>query len=109
MYTENRSMPMLACYLAYFGLMFLVLRWWKPTEPARTKRFSVKPLIATGFCAFALLFLLPSVQHRHTAFVAMLSSAAVLQLVSPWRERVRAVSGKKRRFVEVERVGRLAT
>ena len=35
LYPENRSMPMLACYLGYFGLMFLVLRWWKTAEPTR--------------------------------------------------------------------------
>ena len=29
LYPDNRSLPVLVCYLSYFGLMFLALRWWK--------------------------------------------------------------------------------
>ena len=66
LYRENRSMPLMACYLGYFGLMFLVLRWWRSTEPTRGRRFSLKPVIATVFWGYILLFLLPSVNQRHT-------------------------------------------
>jgi hypothetical protein len=107
LYRENQSMPVLACYLAYFGLMFLVLRWWKNTEPTRGKRFSLKPVIATLFWGYILLFLLPSAPQRHTALVAMAMTAAVVQAVSPWRERV-AVMKKRCRLPASARAGRVA-
>jgi hypothetical protein len=105
LYGQNQSMPVLACYLGFFGLMFLVLRWWKTTDPNRGKRFSLKPLIATAFWAYVLLFLLPGVPHRHTAFVALLGAAITLQAVSPWREREPRCTTKRRRYVAVEQVG----
>ena len=57
-------MPILACYLGYFGLMFLVLRWWKSTETYRSRRFSILATIAVALWAYLLLFLLPSQHHR---------------------------------------------
>ncbi len=106
-YPENRSMPMLACYLGYFGLMFLVLRWWKNTEPTRSKRFSLKPVIATLFWGYILLFMLPGPAQRHTGLVALALTAAVVQSVSPWRERV-ATLKKKCRLPVAARAGRVA-
>jgi hypothetical protein len=108
LYHENRSMPLLACYLGYFGLMFLVLRWWKNTEPTRGRRVSLKPLIATVFWGYILLFLLPSAGQRHTALVAMATAAIVVQFVSPWRERV-AVLKRKYRLPAAARAGRVAS
>jgi hypothetical protein len=107
LYPENRSMPVLACYLGYFGLMFLVLRWWKSTEPTRSKRFSLKPLIATAFWGYLLLFLVPSVPQRHTALVSLCLASVVVQTVSPWKERV-AVLRKKCRLPVAARAGRVA-
>jgi eukaryotic-like serine/threonine-protein kinase len=85
-YNENMSMPILACYLGFYGLMFLVLRWWKTTEERRGKRFSFKPVVAAALWAGLLLFLLPSVPQRRLGFVAMVLTAIVCQLVSPWKE-----------------------
>src|SRR5262249_13479937 len=45
LYGENLSMPVLACYISYFGLMFLVLRWWRLTDTNRSKRFALLPVI----------------------------------------------------------------
>jgi hypothetical protein len=97
LYTENRSMPVVACYLGYFGLMFLVLRWWKTTEERRGKRFSLKPVVAAALWAYLLLFLLPSVQQRQLGFISMILTAIVCQLVSPWKEPV-PVRGKRLRL-----------
>lgn len=96
LFGENRSMPVLACYLSYFGLAFLMLRWWKTTETTRGKRFSLKPVLAAGFWAFALMFLLPSVPQREPAFVALTLTAAVCQLASPWKETVPVKNRKLR-------------
>jgi hypothetical protein len=85
---ENTSMPVLACYVCYFGLMFLVLRWWKVTETYRKRRFSVLALVAVGLWGYLLLFLLPSVPQRELAFVSLLLSAVVCQVSCPWKEKV---------------------
>jgi serine/threonine protein kinase len=107
LYWENRSMPVLACYLGYFGLMFLVLRWWKSAEPTRSRRFSLQPLIATAFWGYLLLFLLPAAPQRHTAFIALALASVVVQTVSPWRERV-AILKKRCRLPVAARAGRVA-
>jgi hypothetical protein len=107
LYRENRSMPLLACYLGYFGLMFLVLRWWKSAEPTRWRRFSLKPVIATAFCGFLLLFLLPTDPQRHTALISLVLASVVVQTVSPWKERV-VVLRKKCRLPAAARAGRVA-
>jgi hypothetical protein len=107
LYPENRSMPLLACYLGYFGLMFLVLRWWKNAEPTRSKRFSLKPVIATAFWGYILLFMLPAAPQRHTGLIAMALACAVVQTVSPWKERV-AILKKKVRLPGSARAGRVA-
>ncbi len=99
-YGENRSMPVLACYLSYFGLAFLVLRWWKTTEEKRPKRFSLKPVIAVAFWAYVLLFLLPSGSQRYLGFATLVLTSILCQLVSPWLEVVVA----KRRRVRLEQV-----
>jgi hypothetical protein len=107
LYRPNRSMPLLACYLGYFGLMFLVLRWWKNGEPTRGKRFSLKPVIATVFWGYILLFMLPGASHRHTALISLALASAVLQTVSPWKERV-ALAKKKCRLPAAAQVRRVA-
>jgi hypothetical protein len=96
---ENTSMPILACYLSYFGLMFLILRWWKITETNRSKRVSFKPLFATAFWGYLLLFLLPSAHHREIGFISMMTAAIVVQTASPWKERPAFRPKKRLRLV----------
>jgi eukaryotic-like serine/threonine-protein kinase len=96
--TENTSMPILACYLSYFGLMFLVLRWWKATDINRSKRFSIKPLVAVAFWGYLLLFLLPSVHHREIGFVSVMMAAVVCQVACPWKEKSAVRMKKKMRL-----------
>ena len=86
--SENTSMPVLACYLSYFGLMFLVLRWWKVTETYRKRRFSVLALLAVGLWGYLLAFLLPSVPQRELAFVSLLLASVVCQVSCPWKEKI---------------------
>ncbi len=94
--SENTSMPIITCYLSYFGLMFLVLRWWKTTQEDRKKRFSMMPVIAAGFWAYLLLFLLPSTHDREIGFVSMVGAAVVCQVVCPWKERTQVKKKKMR-------------
>jgi serine/threonine protein kinase len=93
-FSENNSMPIIACFLSYFGLMFLVLRWWKSTELERSKRFSMLTFIGVAFWAYALLFLLPTAAQREVAFVSFLAASLACQMASPWKPRV---SNKKKK------------
>jgi hypothetical protein len=97
LYPGNTSMSLLACYMSYFGLMFLLLRWWKTTEMHRSRRFSFRPVLATGFWAYILLFLLPAVHHREIGFVSLVLTSVVCQLSCPWKETV-PVRKKKMRL-----------
>ncbi len=85
---NNTSMPILTCYIAYFGLMFLVLRWWKAAQLYRGKRFSMKATFAVVFWAFVLLFLLPGLHQREIGFVSLALASVVCQVTAPWKERV---------------------
>ena len=98
LYNENTSMPILACYLSYFGLMFLVLRWWKSTELNRPKRFSIKPVLAVAFWGYLLLFLLPSLHHREIGFVSLVMASVVCQVTCPWKEKLAVRNKKKMRL-----------
>ena len=85
LYPENRSLPLLAAHVGYFGLMFLVLRWWRICRARRQTRFAVPAVLATAFWGFVLLFLLPTAEERQAAFAAVVLTSAVVQLASPWR------------------------
>ena len=71
-----------ARYVSYFGLAFLVLRWWRLADPRRSSRFSFAPLLAAGFWGLLLTGIL-QMEPWH-ALVALVLTAAVVQLVSPW-------------------------
>ena len=86
-YGPNTSMPILACYLSYFGLMFLMLRWWKTTELKRPSRFSFLAFFAVAFWGYFLLFLLPTAYHREIGFVSLVMAAIVCQVTCPWKEK----------------------
>ncbi len=95
---ENTSMPILACYLSYFGLMFLVLRWWKSTETYRGKRFSILATIAVALWAYLLLFLLPSQHHREVGFVSLVMASVICQVSCPWKAKSVVRKNKKLRL-----------
>ena len=42
---KGQDVPVAACYLAYFGLAFFLVRWWKMADRRRRHRFSF------GWCA----------------------------------------------------------
>jgi serine/threonine protein kinase len=41
--------PLPTAFMAFFGTLFLILRWWRPVDPLRKTRFS---LWATAVCVF---------------------------------------------------------
>jgi hypothetical protein len=79
--------PLLYAYLAYFGFLFLIVRWWRQADPLRSTRLS---LMATAMCLLAAWVL-----HQVWTFpqpwglmVAATISIAV-QLASPWTPKKR--------------------
>ena len=83
---------MLPAFLIFFGLLFVVLRWWRQSDPVRKTRLS---LWAVGVCLiwailFADVFRFPTI----AACVVALSIAASTQLAAPW------ISSQRRQQVE---------
>jgi len=74
--------PMLLAYMACFGTLFLVIRWWRAADPLRATRLSLWSMV---FCVvmgwlIAALWLFP---QPWLAMVACAISVSV-QLSSPW-------------------------
>jgi serine/threonine protein kinase len=79
---DGQQMPLLPVYLAYFGGIFLVLRWWKQVDPLRVTRLSIW---ATGVCVLwgaVLEMFWHFPQPWGLMLVATISLAA--QLSAPW-------------------------
>jgi hypothetical protein len=92
-YVSDADLTEAVSYLGYFAVVLLAVRWWKMTERRRPQRFTLWPILATGFCAMGLLLLWP--QPRHGA-VALVMASAIVQLVSPWEEPPPPVARKLR-------------
>jgi hypothetical protein len=86
LYAAN-TMPAAASYLGYFGLMFLILKWWKIADPRREQRFHLFPAFAAAFWAYMLFFLLP-VGERVETFAILVIASLVPQWASPIVERL---------------------
>ncbi len=77
-------------YMSYFGLAFLLLRWWRLTERTRWRRFSFFPVLVTGCLSLILYFpLWPYGPGQEDLFLkqgplVLTLTAAIVQLVSPW-------------------------
>src|SRR5262249_20109826 len=71
-----------AAYLSYYGLAFFALRWWRMADRRRARRFSLFPILASGFWSSLLLLLVGS-QYWH-GIVVLMMTAAIVQLSSPW-------------------------
>jgi hypothetical protein len=74
--------PTLTAYLAYFGFLLPVLRWWRLADPQRRRRFSLWATIVYGGWAWMLSWFWPFPDQFGVA-VATIAAVAV-QLSSPW-------------------------
>jgi hypothetical protein len=89
---RGQDVPAAACYLAYFGLTFFLLRWWKMADRRRPHRFSFYALVVPALCCWVLtLFLWPqdanakvSLVDSATVILVPVMAAVIIQLVSPW-------------------------
>jgi hypothetical protein len=89
---RGQDVPVAACYLAYFGLIFFLLRWWKMADRRRSRRFSFLTVVmAAAVCGVVMLFVWPNDQAASyalidptTVIVVPVMASMVIQLVSPW-------------------------
>ena len=73
--------PHLLGYLAYFGMLFLVLRWWRQADPLRPTRFSVWSVMVCSAWAFLLNLVWTFPEAWGVLWAAMI--AISVQLASP--------------------------
>jgi eukaryotic-like serine/threonine-protein kinase len=85
-----------AAYLCYYALGFFALRWWRMADRRRTRRFSLFPILASGFWSGVLLLLIGT-QYWHGAVVLMMASA-IVQLSSPWEQPLAVACAKRLRL-----------
>ena len=74
--------PEAMSYLAYFGFLFLILRWWKQADPLRSSRLSLWSLLVCVFWAGALSTCWYFPQPWGMMMAGAISLA--VQLSSPW-------------------------
>jgi hypothetical protein len=81
-FPKAASLHNVASCLIYFGLAFFALRWWKLADRRRSHRFSLGPVMAAGFLSLALLLVW---QDPWRGTLVLTTSAAIIQMVSPWQ------------------------
>ena len=75
--------PMLPAYLAYFGFLFAVPRWWRQADPVRNTRLSIWYTVVAIFWAWLpAVFFWPFPQPWGLMLAAVMAIA--VQLASPW-------------------------
>jgi serine/threonine protein kinase len=74
--------PLLAQYAAYFGIMFLILRWWLQADPHRPARLSLVSTAWIIMVAWAVHLAVPFPQPLGVMIFANI--AVAVQLASVW-------------------------
>lgn len=74
--------PKLTAYLAYFGSLLFLLRWWRLADPSRGARLGLWATICCLCAAWLLNFVWPFPQPWGLMLVAIAAVSA--QLASPW-------------------------
>ena len=74
--------PLAMAYMACFGTLLLVLRWWRQADPLRAVRLSLWSMIVSAVVAF----LVAGVWHFPQPWLAMVAAtmSVAVQLASPW-------------------------
>ena len=85
-FSRAQGIPAAAGYLSYFALAFFAFRWWKLAERQRPQRFSLGPVLGAGFWSVIFLVVWPwSSAEVPFGAVALVLTAVIVQLVSPWQ------------------------
>ncbi len=83
-FADPRGAPTLEGFLAYFGFLFPVLRWWKLADPQRRSRVGLWRTATYGLWAFVLCLFWRFPEQF--AVVTATSMALAVQLASPWTD-----------------------
>ncbi|MHB8969824.1 MAG: serine/threonine-protein kinase [Pirellulaceae bacterium] len=65
-------------FLAYFGTLFVVLRWWRQVDPLRRTRFSVWTILVVALVAMLIPWQIP------WGFLLAVTISVAVQLSAPW-------------------------
>ncbi|MBI2823054.1 MAG: serine/threonine protein kinase [Planctomycetia bacterium] len=79
---DAEGQPQILGYLAYFGFLFLLVRWWRQADPLRSSRLSLWSAIVCVFWAGVLNAFWQFPQPWGMMAAATISIA--VQLSSPW-------------------------
>jgi hypothetical protein len=94
---EGDGAPKLAAFLAYFGAIFLSVGWWKQTDPLRSSRLRIGPILTTLLAAWVWWFVFGFPQPW--GFMVAAAIAITAQLSAPWlsqQERTALIARRKR-------------
>ncbi len=74
--------PLMIAYVATFGTFFLLMRWWRQTDPLRRARLRLLPLIVSA----AVAYLVAELWHFPQPWLPMVAATISMsvQLASPW-------------------------
>jgi hypothetical protein len=92
---SSAGAPRIAAFIAYFGSIFVTVGWWKQTDPLRTSRLRIGPILVVILVAWGwwLLWAFP----QPWGFMLAAAISITSQLSAPWlspQERTAAL-GKK--------------
>ncbi|HTQ40263.1 MAG TPA: serine/threonine-protein kinase [Pirellulales bacterium] len=79
---DSIGSPRMVAFLAYFGFLFVFVRWWRLADPLRSTRLSIWHTAVTLFCAFLIGLFWPFPQPW--GWMLTVTIAIAVQLASPW-------------------------
>jgi hypothetical protein len=79
---DSTGAPLPIAFLAYFGFLFLIVRWWRFADPARSTRVSIWHTAVAVFCSWILTIFWPFPQPWGVMVAATI--AISVQLASSW-------------------------
>lgn len=94
---DSAGQPELFAYLTYFGLLFLLVRWWQQAELFRVNRFSVGSVAWVAFMAWVVNWITPF--PAPWSWYSAVALAVTVQLSAPWRARTRSMPQFVQSFV----------
>lgn len=77
---SDRGEPHPAAFAGYFGLVFVLIRWWTAADPLRSSRFSASGTIATIVIALLANGVLPIPR----GFLVVITTIVSVQLSATW-------------------------
>ena len=74
--------PLFLAFLAYFGALFLIPKWWRRADPVRSTRLSIWHTVLTIACSWIITVFWPFPQPWGLMTTATMAIA--IQMASPW-------------------------